>query len=133
MAQRLREVELALHAPPPAQEWAKLNRLAFVIAIAAILFVASILGWAGHMLLSRFSRVSRADLNEMDAMAKALHDAEETRDQAIAYLQQREAELTGQLSQTEAELRATMDGLREARQETEELRLYIERSNQGQD
>ncbi|MDA0187388.1 hypothetical protein [Roseicyclus sp.] len=110
-----------------------MNRLEFVIAIAAILFVAFILGWVAHMLLSRFHQVSSADLNEMDAMAKALHDAEETRDQAIAYLQQREAELTGQLSQTEAELRAAMDGLREARQETEELRLYIERSNQGQD
>lgn len=64
-------------------------------------------------------------------MAKALHDAEETRDQAITYLQQREAELTNQLSQTEAELRAAMDGLRDARHEAEELRGYIERANQG--
>ena len=47
-----------------------MNRLEFVIAIAAILFVAFILGWAAHMLLSRFSRVSRADLNEIDATAK---------------------------------------------------------------
>ena len=37
--------------------------------------------------------------------------------------------MTNQLSQTEAELRAAMDGLREARQETEELRAYIERQN----
>jgi peptidoglycan hydrolase CwlO-like protein len=110
-----------------------MNRLEFIIAIAAILFVAFALGWLAHWLLSRFNQVTSADLNELEAMAKALHDAEETRDQAIAYLQQREAELTGQLSQTEAELRAAMDGLREARQETEELRLYIERVNQGQD
>ncbi|MEC8042665.1 MAG: hypothetical protein VX181_18550, partial [Pseudomonadota bacterium] len=59
------------------------------------------------------------------------HEAEETRDQAITYLQQREAELTTQLSQTEAELSATMEGLREARHEAEELRAYIERTNQG--
>jgi peptidoglycan hydrolase CwlO-like protein len=110
-----------------------MNRLEFVIAIAAILFIAFALGWLAHWLLGRFNQVTSADLNELEAMAKALHDAEETRDQAIAYLQQREAELTGQLSQTEAELRAAMDGLREARQETEELRLYIERVNQGQD
>jgi prophage endopeptidase len=110
-----------------------MNRLEFVIAIAAILFVAFASGWLARWVISRFNEVSTADLNELDAMAKALHDAEETRDQAIAYLQQREAELTGQLSQTEAELRAAMDGLREARQETEELRLYIERANQGQD
>ncbi|NKX45590.1 hypothetical protein [Roseicyclus persicicus] len=109
-----------------------MNRLEFVIAIAAILFVAFVLGWLAHWLLARFNQVSSADLNEMEALAKALHDAEETRDQAIAYLQQREAELTGQLSQTEAELRAAMDGLREARHESEELRIYIERMNQGQ-
>jgi septal ring factor EnvC (AmiA/AmiB activator) len=110
-----------------------MNRLEFIIAIAAILFIAFALGWVAHWLLSRFHQVSTADLNELEAMAKALHDAEETRDQAISYLQQREAELTGQLSQTEAELRATMDGLREARQETEELRQYIDRGNLGPD
>ncbi len=110
-----------------------MNRLEFVAAIAIILFVAFVLGYLAHWLIARFSQVSSADLNEMDALAKALHDAEETRDQAIAYLQHREAELTGQLSQTEAELRAAMDGLREARQETEELRIYIERVTQRQD
>jgi prophage endopeptidase len=109
------------------------NRLEFVIAIAAILFVAFVIGWVAHWMVSRFNQVSGADLNEMDAMAKALHDAEEMRDQAILYLQQREIELTGQISQTEAELRAAMDGLREARQEAEELRLYIERIHQGQE
>lgn len=109
-----------------------MNRAEFIIAIAIILFLAFALGWLAHWLIARFSQVSSADLNEMDTLAKALHDAEETRDQAIAYLQQREAELTGQLSQTEAELRAAMDGLREARQEGEELRIYIERMSQGQ-
>ena len=48
-------------------------------------------------------------------MSQELHEAEETRDQAIVYLQQREAELTNQLSQTEAELAAAMEGLRDAR------------------
>ena len=43
-------------------------------------------------------------------MAHELHDAEETRDQAISYFQNREAELTNQLAQTEAELKAAMDG-----------------------
>jgi hypothetical protein len=109
-----------------------MNRLEFIIAIAIILFVAFVLGWLAHWLLARFSQVSSADLDEMDALAKALHDAEETRDQAIAYLQSRETELTGQLSQTEAELRAAMEGLREARAETEELRRYIEAQGAGQ-
>ena len=44
-------------------------------------------------------------------------------------MQQREAELSNQLAQTEAELSATMEGLREARHEAEEMRAYIERMN----
>ena len=53
-------------------------------------------------------------------MSQELHEAEETRDQAITYMQQREAELTNQLTQTEAELQAAMDGLGAARGEVEE-------------
>ena len=108
-----------------------MNRFEFIIVIAIILFVAFALGWLAHWLVTRFNQVSSADLGEMENMAKALHDAEETRDQAIAYLQQREGELTSQLTQSEAELRTAMDGLREARTEAEELRRYVEEVNQG--
>ncbi|MEM9583262.1 MAG: hypothetical protein AAGA08_09115 [Pseudomonadota bacterium] len=107
-----------------------MNRTEFIITTAIILFVAFTVGYLTCWLVQRFSRVSTADVAELDQMAKALHDAEETRDQAITYLQQREAELTNQLSQTEAELSAAMDGLRDARHEAEELRGYIERVNQ---
>ena len=109
-----------------------MNRSEFILATAAILFVAFLVGWFAHWLISRLSRVSQSDLSELDKMAQALHEAEETRDQAITYLQQREAEMTNQLAQTEAELRAAMDGLRDARREAEELRGYIERVNQAQ-
>ena len=108
-----------------------MNRTEFVIATAIILFVAFCLGWATSWLVNRFMRVSHADIGELDQMAQALHEAEETRDQAIAYLQYREDELTNQLAQTEAELSAAMEGLRDARHEAEELRAYIERANQG--
>jgi len=107
------------------------NRTEFIIATAVILFVAFSLGWFASWLVNRFTRVTRAEIGELDRMAQALHEAEETRDQAITYLQQREAEITNQLSQTEAELRAAMDGLRDARHEAEELRTYIERTNQS--
>jgi len=106
------------------------SRAEFVIATAIILFVAFCLGWFANWLVHRFSRVAAADVAALDRMSQELHEAEETRDQAITYLQQREAELTNQLSQTEAELRAAMDGLREARQEAEELRTWIERQRQ---
>jgi archaellum component FlaC len=42
-------------------------------------------------------------------------------------MQQREAELSNQLHQTEAELAAAMEGLRDARREAEELRARLER------
>ena len=108
-----------------------MNRTEFIIATAIILFVAFMLGWFSSWLVNRFSRVTKAEIGELDKMAQALHEAEETRDQAITYLQQREAEITNQLSQTEAELRAAMDGLRDARQEAEELRARVERQSAG--
>ena len=108
-----------------------MNRGEFIATTAAILFVAFALGWFAHWLLHRFRRVSADDLNELDRMSQDLHEAEETRDQAITYLQQREAELTNQLSQTEAELTAAMDGLRSARQETEDLRAQLQGAESG--
>ena len=106
-----------------------MNRTEFIIATAIILFVAFLLGWFANWLVNRFTRVSKADIGELDKMAQSLHDAEEQRDQAMKYLQQREAEMTNTLTQTEAELRAAMDGLRDARREAEELRAHVERQN----
>ncbi len=108
-----------------------MNRTELILATAIILFVAFSLGWFASWLVNRFTRVTKADIGELDRMAQALHEAEETRDHAITYLQQRESEITNQLAQTEAELRAAMEGLREARHEAEELRRYIERHNMG--
>ena len=108
-----------------------MNRTELIFATAVILFVAFSLGWFASWLINRFTRMTKAEIGELDRMAQALHEAEETRDQAITYLQQREAEITNQLAQTEAELRAAMDGLRDARHEAEELRMYIEKNNLG--
>ncbi len=104
-----------------------MSRTEFIFVTAIILFVAFLIGWFANWLVHRFTRVSRQDIGELERMAQELHEAEETRDQAIIYLQQREAELTNQLAQTEAELSAAMDGLRDARHEAEELRTYVER------
>ena len=103
-----------------------MSRIEFILTTAIILFVAFTMGWFTNWLVHRFSRVKQSDVAELDRMSQELHEAEETRDQAITYLQQREAELSNQLTQTEAELNATMDGLRSARQEAEELRSFIE-------
>jgi prophage endopeptidase len=106
-----------------------MNRTEFVLTTAIILFVAFAMGWFANWLLHKFTRVSKSDLSEFEKMAQELHEAEETRDQAITYLQQREAELTSKLTQTEAELNAAMDGLRQARLEAEELRTLINHSS----
>lgn len=106
-----------------------MNGIEFIAATATVLFVAFALGWFANWLVHRFHRVSKADIGELEKMAQALHEAEELRDQAITYLEQREAELANHISQTEAELSAAMDGLRTARREAEELRLYIEKIN----
>ncbi len=106
-----------------------MNRLEFIIATSIILFVAFGLGWFTYWLLHRFSRIRGADMGEVDRLAQALHEAEEMRDQAILYLEQREADLANQIAQAEAELRAAMEGLRDARHEAEQMRAYIERMN----
>ncbi|MGB8814636.1 MAG: hypothetical protein WCC57_15775 [Paracoccaceae bacterium] len=104
-----------------------MNRTEFIIATAIILLVAFAMGWFAYWLLHRFTRIAGGDMGELDRLAQSLHEAEETRDQAIIYLEQREGELTNQIAQTEAELRAAMEGLRDARHEAEEMRGYIER------
>ncbi|MCC5971062.1 MAG: hypothetical protein JJU15_14050 [Pararhodobacter sp.] len=102
-----------------------MNRIEFTIVTAIILFVAFAMGWFAHWVIHRFTRVTQADLGELERMAQALHEAEEMRDQAITYVNHREDELKRELTQTQAELRAAMDGLREARYETDLLQRQL--------
>jgi|TARA_B110000093_G_C12932289_1_gene394140 prophage endopeptidase len=104
-----------------------MNRTEFIITTTVILFVTFCVGWFTNWLVHRFTRVSQSDIGELEKMSQSLHDAEELRDQAITYLQTRETEMASQLLQTEAELRAAMEGLRDARTEAEELRTYVEK------
>lgn len=106
-----------------------MNRTELIVATAVILFATFALGWFAGWLVNRFTRVTRAEIGELDRMAQALHEAEETRDQALAYLGTREAELENRAAQRDAELRAAMDGLRDARAEAEGLRDWIERNH----
>ncbi|HAJ83520.1 MAG: hypothetical protein OSB16_07955 [Planktomarina sp.] len=106
-----------------------MNRTEFILITTVILFVAFCLGWFANWFVHRFSRVSQSDVAVLDKLAQSLHEAEEMRDQAIAYVQKRETELNNQISQTEAELGAAMEGLRVARTEAEELRTHIEQKN----
>ncbi|MCR9149395.1 MAG: hypothetical protein NXH83_04420 [Rhodobacteraceae bacterium] len=104
-----------------------MNRTEFIAVTAVILFVAFSLGWAASWLFHRLTRVTQAEMGELDKMAQALHEAEEDRDRALEQADRAERDLGGRLTQTQAELRAAMEGLREARAEAEELRAWIEK------
>ncbi len=108
-----------------------MDRSEFILVTTIVLFVAFALGWASYWLLNRFTRVTHSDMSELDRMAQALHEAEETRDAAIWQLRQREAELQGKLTQAEAELNAAMEGLRAARQDADYMRRRLEESGAG--
>jgi len=108
-----------------------MSRGELVLALAGLMLAAYATGWATAWLYHRFTRVSRAEIDELDRMAEALHAAEEARDRALTYQEHREAELTDRLSRTEAELEAAMAGLREARAEAEDLRRYIAENSTG--
>ena len=88
-----------------------MNRTEFIIATAIVLFLAFLFGWFAHWLIHRFTRINQSEMGELDRMAQQVHEAEEARDEAIAWYQDREAQLQNQLAQTQAELRAAMDGL----------------------
>ena len=104
-----------------------MNRNEFIIATAIILFAAFILGWFASWLIHRLSRVTRADIGELENMAQQLHEAEEARDSAVSQLEEREADLVARLGTAESELKAAQDELKESLTEIEELRTYIER------
>ena len=93
-----------------------MNRTELVIATAAVLFAAVLLGWILRSIIQRFSRVPPDSLRELERMALTLQRTEAERDKAIADLAARDGELNG-----------AYDGLRESRAEIEELRDYIDR------
>ncbi len=107
-----------------------MNRIEFIIATAIVLFVAFAVGWFAHWLLHRFNRVAKSDISEFERMAQELNDAEEARDSAVSYMQQREADLTSQMTQIEAELKAAMEGLHNARLENEDLLSQINKDEE---
>lgn len=102
-----------------------MDRTELIIAAAILLFGAYVFGFVTHWVISRLSHVSSSQLSELEAMAEALHQAEEARDAALEARVSTEARLKAQLTQTEAELRAAMEGLREARHDSEALRARL--------
>ena len=108
-----------------------MGRTELIIGMTIVLFIAFGLGWFASWLVHRLTRVTQAAISDLDQMAHDLHAAQESLEEATTYFEHRERELVTQLSQSEAELRAAMEGLRDARSEAEELKKYIEKANAG--
>lgn len=104
-----------------------MDRSQFIVATAVALFTAFILGWFASWLIHRLTRVSRAELEELDRMAQQLHDAEQARDAALTELELRDADMATRLAAVDAKRQAAVNELQEAQIEVEELRDYIER------
>lgn len=103
-----------------------MNRTELIVIIAITLFLTFLAGWLLRRAYGRLNNVNSVNITEIDDLAHRLHEAEEARDQAMTYIQQREFELTNQLTQSEAELSAAMEGLGAARREAGELQAQLE-------
>ena len=103
-----------------------MNRTELIVVIAIALFLPFLAGWTLRWAYGRLNRVNSVNVTEIDDLANRLHEAEEARDQAMTYIQQREWELTNQLTQSEAELAAAMEGLGTARREVGEMQSQME-------
>lgn len=103
-----------------------MNRTELIVIIAIILFLTFLIGWFLSWVYAKLKSINAVNINEIDDLAKRLHEAEEARDQAMSYIQQRELELINQLTQSEAELSAAMEGLGAARREVGDLQSQLE-------
>lgn len=103
-----------------------MDRTSLVMIISIAFFLTFLAGWVLRWAYGRLNSVNSVNVSEIDDLANRLHEAEEARDQAMTYLQQREWELTNKMTQTEAELAAAMEGLGAARRESGELQARLD-------
>lgn len=102
-----------------------MDRNEFIVAVMVLLFGSYLLGFLTHWIVTRLSRVSDAEIGQLDAMAEDLHQAEEERDAARAARHQLEMHTRHELGELRSELATTREALRSAREETEELRSFL--------
>ena len=95
-----------------------MNRTDLTLIIVSAIVIALVLGWSARWLFDRLNRVPHgAGDGEIDP----LEVAETARDKAEAELKRIQVEYASEYNQVKAELEATMDGLRNARQRSELL------------
>jgi len=100
-----------------------MNRTDLTLIIVSAIVIALVLGWSARWLFDRLNRVPHgADDNGQDP----LEAAKEAQANAEAELARIQLEYASEYNQLKAELEATMDGLRTARQKSEALQDEVD-------
>ncbi len=95
-----------------------MNRTDLTLIIVSAIVIALVLGWSARWLFDRLNHVPHGlDDQGLDPVQVA----EAARDTAEAELSRIQLEYASEYNQLKAELEATMDGLRTARQRSESL------------
>ncbi|MEM8553553.1 MAG: hypothetical protein AAGF71_01885 [Pseudomonadota bacterium] len=106
-----------------------MDRNEFIIAVMVLLFGSFLLGFLTHWVVTRLSRVSDAEIGQLDAMAEDLHRAEDERDAAKEARHRLELQARTEIADLKSELTATREALDSALAEGEELREFIQTEN----
>ena len=100
-----------------------MNRTDLTLIIVSAIVIALVLGWSARWLFDRLNRVPHgADENGLDP----LEAAKEAQGKAESELKRIQLEYASEYNQVKAELDATMDGLRSARQRADAAEAALE-------
>ena len=99
-----------------------MSQIELIIFTSIVLFITFSLGWLARVLIEKLSHKSSRTPTGERLIAESFHKAETDHVLIVDQLKKRDKELTNKLAQAQAELKATMDGLHNARVEIENLK-----------
>jgi len=102
-----------------------MNRTELTVIVAATFMVAILIGWILRWLYSRIGQAGLSTSGGSNDLAARLHAAEEARDAAYLDRDQTVGDMKKRLVQTEAELKAAMEGLGDARRDADAIRREL--------
>ena len=92
-----------------------MSQIELIIFTSIVLFITFSLGWLARILIEKLSHKSSRTPTGDRLMAESFHKSETDHALIVNQLKKRDTELTSKLAQAQAELKATMDGLHNAR------------------
>jgi hypothetical protein len=100
-----------------------MNRTDLTLIIVSAIVIALVLGWSARWLFDKLNRVPHSANEEGLDPLQVAENARRTAEDELKRIQQ---EYASEYNQLKAELIATMDGLRTARQRSESLEAELE-------